>query len=313
MAMTQGTIGAGRVGLKRLFGIEAEEVRKEYLDIVGGNTMNTTQTSEVFKQYKGLGPMKETPEGNDADFDDMSPIWNMVVKPRLYTKGVKFSKQTQFTDQYNVLKDWTPRFVRSSMHRRNANVADMDNSGFTNTTYGQNSENLYSASHNMGGLYGYNRPLASGQVAGPNAITQDIAFGPLALEQCTADLHKQQDARGQPWYPMSKIDIKVPPALYQQARRAIRPEKLAGGNFNDPNVNRDDFNDPIQIHYYTSDKAWFARASSKKEHFMFFLLQMDYDIEQLPLGKDIMINWVAYESWYFGWMDWHGTWATLGQ
>jgi hypothetical protein len=312
MAMTQGTLGAGRVGLKKLFAIESDKVEKQYIDIVG-RVDKTTQTTEVYKQYIGLAPSTQTPEGNTVDWDDLEALYVQAFKPLLYTKGIKFTLQTQFTDQYGVLKNITPEIARAFVHRRNLNVADLDNSGFTNTTYGMNSETLYSVGHNMGTAYGYNRPLAPGQVAGTSATTLDLAFGPLALEQAFIDIRKQKSARGTPMFPIGKLDVKVPPALYPQAVRAIRALQLPGSNNNDPNFNREKFNEPKLIDYYTSDIAWFCKAADPMYHGLFFLEQMPYDVDKLPLDQELMVKWVAYESWVFGWFDWHGTWGTLGQ
>lgn len=312
MAITVGTLGAGRVGLRDLFEIAMQNVPKEYETIVGNHIISTTQESEVFKQFKGLGAAKQTPEGDDADFDDMAALYTMVAKPRNYTKGVMMSKVASLTDQYGVLKKITPKIARSFVQARNAGAADLDNSGFTTTTYGQNSEPLYSASHQMGDVYSYNRPIAAGSSPGLSAVTQEVAFSPIGLERCFSDLHSQIDARGFPMYSTAKNYVKVPQALINQARRAIRATQLAGGAFNDPNVIREEFMEPKMIHYYTSTTAWYVVTSDAEECGQFMLNQMPYDIEKLPLGKDIMERWVAYESWIVGWYDWHYSWGTLG-
>jgi hypothetical protein len=315
--MTMGTLGAGRVGLKKLFGIESDKVQKQYIDIVG-RVEKTRQASEIFKQYIGLGPSTVTNEGDTVDWDELSALYVSNFKPLLYTKGMKFSIQTEFTDQYGVIKNVTPRLARSFVHRRNLNVADLDNSGFTTTAnggkgYGMNSEALYSAGHNMGSSFGYNRPLAPGQSAGVSATTMEVGFSPLGLEQAYTDIRKQKDARGMPMFPLGKLDVKVPAALLLPAQRAIRSVQLAGSNVNDPNVLKDRFNDPKIIDYYTSDIAWFVKASSPDEHGLFFLEQMPYDVFQLPMDAELMHKWAAYESWVFGWFDWHGTLGTQGQ
>lgn len=313
MAITSETIGAGRVGLRKLYEVASKKVAKEYLDVIGGNVLNTTQESEVFKQFKGLGPAKLTPQGDDADFDDMASLYTMVAKPNMYTKGVMMSKVASFTDQYGVLKNLTPKIARAFIQARNAGAADLDNSGFTTTTYGINSETLYSANHDMGGVAYYNRPLAAGQTAGSGATTLDIPMSPLALEQAFSDLNLQVDARGEPMFPIAKNYVKVPAALFMQTKRAITASQLAGGPFNDPNVLREEFITPKLNHYYTSQKAWFVMSSDPEEHGVFMLDQIPYDIEKLPLGRDIMERWVAYESWIVGWYDAHGTWGTMGQ
>ena len=312
MAITVGTLGAGRVGLRDLFEVAMTKVPKEYETIVGNHIISTTQESEVFKQFKGLGAAKQTPEGDDADFDDMAALYSMVAKPKNYTKSVMMSRVASLTDQYGVLKSITPKIARSFVQARNAGTADLDNSGFTTTNYGQNTETLYSAAHQMGDVYSYNRPLVPGSVPGSSAVTQEVAFSPLGLERAFSDLHSQIDARGFPYFPLGKSIVKVPQALINPARRAIRATQLAGGPFNDPNVIRDEFMEPKMIHYYTSSTAWFVVASDPEEHGLFMLNQMPYDIEKLPLGKDIMERWVAYESWIVGWYEWHGTWGTQG-
>jgi hypothetical protein len=313
MAMTQGTLQAGRIGLKKLFAVEMAKVDPEYLEVVGQRVDTTTQTAEAYKQYAGLGPSTQTPEGAKADFDDLTPIYTMYVKPNLYTKGIKFTVQTGYTDQYGVLKDLTPAFARAFVQRRNINVADLDNSGFTNTSYGQNSEALYSASHNMGGVYFSNRPLAAGSSPGPSATTLDIAFSPLGLEQMWVDLQNQKSARNTPQYVEGKINVKLPTSLYPQAARAVTSTFLAGTNNNDPNfLIKKYVNMPTVNHYYTSTTAWFAIADDPAFHGLFFLEQLPYVIEDLPRDEEILYKWVAYESWAFGWYDAHGTWGTLG-
>jgi hypothetical protein len=314
MAITQNTIGAGRVGLKKLFAIETEKVEPQYKYVVG-RTDTTTQTSEVYKQYAGLGPTTQTPEGDDAVFDDLAPLFVAAFKPVLYTKGIRMSKQTSFTDQYGKLKNLTPAMARSAMERKNLNVADLDNSGFTNTTNGMNSEPLYSGSHQMGtGLYGSNRPLAIGQVPGPSPTTVDLTLGPTTLQWAWKDLRRQQSARGLPMPPTGKLDIKVPPELYLIACSLLRSVKIPGTPNNDdfsPTTSK--FNDPMNIDYYTSTTAWYLKSSNVAEHGLFFLSQMPWDVEMLPMTRNLMNEWIGFESWIYGWYDWHGTWATLGQ
>jgi hypothetical protein len=314
MAMTEQTLGLGRVGLKKIYAVEAEKVDKQYLIVVGGRVDKTTQASEVYKQYAGFGPAVQISEGQEVSWDDLTALYNLNAKPVIYSKGVQFSVQTSFTDQYGVLKKIQPDFAKAFTHARNAAVADLDNSGFTNTTYGMNSETLYAAGHNMKGVYGYNRPLAPGQVAGASATTLDLAFGPLALEQAFIDLRKQISARNTPMPTQGKITPKVPSALYPQATRAVTAFKgLAGTNNNDPNFNRQKFDDPAEVLYYTSQTAWFCLASNVNNHGIFFLEQKPYEIVKLPPQPDLMEKWIAYETWTFGWYDWHGSWGTLGQ
>jgi hypothetical protein len=311
MAITQGTLGTGRIGLKKLFAIESDKVEKQYIDIVG-RIDKTDQTAEVYKQYAGLGPATGTPEGNKVDYDDLVPLYVASFKPLMYSKGVKFSKQAAYTDQYNKLKSLTPDIARSFVQRRNLYTADLDNSGFTDTSRGMNTETLYSGSHLMGSYYGSNRPLAPGQSAGASPTTLDLAFGPLALEQAWSDIRRQKSARNLPMFPLGKLDIKVPPELYMQALRALRSLRLPGTNNNDDNVVREKFNAPVVIDYYTSTTAWFVKAADQNYHGLFFLEQMPYDIEELPPDDEIMRKWIAYESYIAGWYDWHGTYGTLG-
>jgi len=317
MAMTTGTIGAGRVGLKRLYAVENDKVEKQYIDVVG-RVDHTTQTAEIYKQYAGLGLATMTPEGDRVSYDDLEAMYVAAFKPVMYTKGVKFSRQTKYTDQYAIFGKLQAQIARSFTERRNTNVADLDNSGFTTPAnggpnYGMNSEALYMAGHNMKGTYGYNRPLVAGQVAGTSALTLDLTFSPLALEQCFIDLRKQKSARGTPQPAIGKIDVKLPSDLLPQGIRAISALKLPGTPNNDPNFNKDKFNAPTEILYYTSTIAWFAKTANVNGHGLFFLEQMPYDFEMLPPDDELMHKWIGFESWIFGWYDWHGTWGTLGQ
>lgn len=311
MPMTMESLAAGRVGLKKYYAVEAESVPAEWKDVVG-RVEATKQTFEVYKQYAGFGPAVQTNEGMRADFEDLNPLYLMTLRPVLYTKGAQFSIQTKYTDQYSLFSKLTPQIARSFVERRNLSVADLFNSGFTTTTYGMNSETLFSGGHAMGGVYYYNRPLAAGQSAGASATTLDIGLSPLAMEQAWKDMNRQVSAKNLPLYPQSKLLTIVPPELYLPACRAIGAAFLAGTNNNDPNVIREKYLEPIQNHYLTSSTAWFMRASSEKEHGLVFLEQMSYDVKELPMMDDLLHKWVAYESWAFGWFDAHGTWGTAG-
>jgi hypothetical protein len=313
MAITQATLGAGRVGLKALFAMEAAKVEMQYIDVVQ-RVDHTTQTAEVYKQYIGLGPSDATPEGNEVIFDDLAPLYVLAVKPILYSKGIKMSVQTSYTDQYKKFKNLTPELAKTFIQRRNLNVADLDNSGFTDTTKGMNSEPLYSASHNLGNNYMYNRPIAVGTTAGASPTTVDLAFSPLMLEWAWKDIRRQVSARNLPMMLTGKLDIKVPPELFMQASRALKSIQLAGTNANDTNKEiQDRFNAPKVIDYYTSATAWFLKSSNVDEHGLFFLEQMPYDVEMLPRDRFLQDQWVAYESWAFGWFKPYGVWGTAGQ
>lgn len=311
-AMTQESLAAGRVGLKKYYAVEASKVPAEWKDIIG-RVDATKQTFEIYKQYAGFGPATQTDEGKRADFENLNPLYLLNLRPVLFTKGAQFSLQTKYTDQYGLFAKLTPQIAKSFVERRNLNVADLFNSGFTNTTYGMNSETLFASGHAMGSVYFANRPLAAGQVPSTTATTLDIGLSPLGYEQAWKDLQKQVSAKNLPLYPQSKILSIVPPELYLPACRAISASFLAGTNNNDPNVIRDKYLEPVQNHYLTSATAWFMRASNNEEHGLVFLEQLAYDTKELPMMDDMLYKRVAFESWTFGWYDAHGTWGTQGQ
>jgi hypothetical protein len=301
MALTQQTLGLGHIGLKKVFTIEMEQLEKQWQTIIG-RTDTTNQTYETYKQLGGLAPFALTDEDGSIDFDDMFPLFAQSFRPLMYTKGVKLSMQTSYTDQYGKLKNWQKEFALASNHRRNIVATNLFNLGFTDTTYGMNSETLFSTSHSMGNFapVGSNRPAV------------DIALSPLAFEQAWAEVRRQKSARNTPMYPVGKLAPLVPANLYGPARRAINTVRGFGGTVdNDMNTNRDFYGDPILLDYASSQTAWFVRAENMQFHSLFMLNQMPYDFIELA-QTDLMKRWAGYESYIAGWYDWHGTWGTVG-
>ncbi len=297
--MISTTLGTGRKVFKRVYTVESQKVPQQWKQLVG-RVDSTTQINEIYKQLKGLGPAEETNDGETVKWDDLSPIRQRAFTPVLMTKGTRYSKQMAFTNQYKEFLKIQPQYVRAFMHKKNQYVANMDVLGFTATTYGMNSETLYSTSHDMGGVTFANRP------------STELVYGPLAHQQAMVELRKQKSARNLPQPPMSKILFKFPVALEPQAVQVINSLQIAGSNENDTNKFIRDRSEMMVCDYYTSDTAWFARMMDNEEHGLAVLEQMPYDVEQLPRDEALMDRWVASESYEVLWFDAHGTWGTTG-
>lgn len=300
MAMTISSLDLGRANIKRVHLNELDRVPKDY-ELVIGRTESTTQQYERFKTIAGLGPAVETPEGAQVAYDDMLPLFQRDFYPVKVTKGVKFSIESKFTDQYKVLTNMAPRFAKAFGDKRNLVAANLDNLGFTSTTYGMNSEALYSTSHSNG----------QATAGSSNRPSIDVAFGPSAVQQMLNELRKQRDARNTPMRINGKILVKVPIALTGNLAAVLQSVQLPGTANNDANYLRNRI-DGVVIDDYTSDTAWFARTADESQHGLFWLNQMPYDVMQLPLDDDLMYRWIAYESYVCGWFDWHGAWGTTG-
>ncbi len=300
MALTQQSLEAGRKGLNKLFFIEAENVPPQFKDVVG-RIEDTTETFVRKKQLAGLSPSVQTQEGQKVAYDDMYPLFTRDYAPVLFTKGIKFSEQTKFTDQYGAVAKLQPAFARAFMAKKNQVAANVDNLGFTDTTYGMNAEVLYSTSHSMGtGVTGSNRPAT------------DVAFGPLALEQGLIEIRKQKSARGIPMPYNGKVLLKIAADQEPLAYRILRSMQLQGTNNNDTSGMIRERVEMAVNDYYTNAAYWFLRALDNASHGLFGLMQMAYDMMQLPMDDELMHKWIARESYLFGWEDWHGTWGTVG-
>lgn len=299
MALTQNSLGLGRVGLKKVYFIEAAKIEAQWESICG-NMMTTTQTFERMRQLAPLAPATQTPEGTPVAFDDMYQIFSKDFYPVKFTKGVKMSEETSLTDQYNKIKNLMPQFASSFGHRKNIVAANLFNLGFTDTTYGMNNEALFTTSHSMGGGNTFsNRPAV------------DVAFGPLAVEQCLQEIRAQRQARNQPFPYTGKVKVLVPQALEFVAMRYASSASLPGTNNNDVNYSRGRVEIEV-LDYLTSSTAWFARASDNSRHGLFMLSQKAFEIDQLPLNESLQYTWVAREIYTVGWYDAHCTWGTTG-
>lgn len=301
MAISVDTLSLGRANIKKVHLAEIGKLPQVYMDVIG-RVDKTTQQFERYKSITGLGPAVDTPEGTPAAFDDMLPLFSRDFYPTTVTKGVKFTKQTSFTDQYKILKDMKARFAKAFGDKRNIVAANLDNLGFTSTTYGMNSEPLYSTAHSNG----------TAQASGcSNRPAVDVAFGPLAVQQMKNEMRFQRDARNTPMRLNGQILLKVPIQLQGNLAAVLKSVNLPGTTNNDINYVRENIDGAV-VDDYTSPTAWFARMKDVNLHGLFMLQQMPYDVINLPLDENLMYKWVAYESYTVGWFIWYGAWGTTG-
>jgi hypothetical protein len=69
----------------------------------------------------------------------------------------------------------------------------------------------------------------------------------------------------------------------------------------------------VEIHYYTSTTAWFARAMDESELGTVFVEQMPFDMVQLPRESDtLMWPWASIESHGVKWYDAHNVFGSTG-
>ena len=307
MAMLVDSLSIARKNINDLFFIEAEKIDPQYKDVVG-KIRYTTQAFEQYKQLKPLSPAAQTAEGEEAVEDDWTPLFIQNFYPILYTKMIRYSELFDFTNQYKDIISKQDQFAQAFMNARNQAGANLDNLGFTSTTYGMNAEALYSATHSMGGLTGANIPVVPGTTTPLN-----LAFGPLALEQAMYEIRRQKSPTGQPMMLTGNLLLKVPPELEGVANRVVNSVNLQGTNNNDTN---DWIRRRIEVavnDYYTSATAWFLRMKDSAFHKLFCLNQLPYKVDQLAMDSAMTFKWVCRESYIFGWEDWHGTWATAGR
>lgn len=298
MSMTTQTLGLTqqRVLLKAYY-VANEKVPRTYEKVLG-RTLSTNQATETIRQFKALGPAEQTPEGEDVRFDDLSPLFQKTAKPVLYTKGLRMTELTEFTAQYGIVKDRQPMFARSFGQQRNRVGFNLFNLGFTSTNMGVNNETLFGV-HSMGNVTFRNRPLV------------DIPLSPLGLEQGLTELNSQVDATGMPQPVDGKVYLVVPRALKYLALRITQPDRLAGTNNNDSNPAGNEV-EVVVSDWLTSPTAWFLVSANEMDHGLYWLNQLPYRIDQLPLDKALFYAWVARESYDVGWYDAHGVWGTAG-
>ena len=304
MATLIASMNLARKNILDVFFVQSDMLEKEWDDVIGKH-FDTDQQYEVFKQIKPLSPAQQTPEGQTVAYDDWTSIFSAQFTPVTFTKGVRYSKQFDFTLQYKDVFNKQDQFARSFNQKKNVVAANLDNLGFTATNYGMNSETLYSTSHSQG----------AGNPTFANRPTTELPFGPLALEQAIQEIRYQVDPNGQPMQLTGKVRLKVPIKKEGVATRVVKSLLIQGTNNNDTNQFIKDRIAMSVIDYYTSDNAWFLRMEKYGPggHGLFMLDQMPYDIEKLARDDALMDKWAASESYCVGWKDAHGSWGTLGQ
>lgn len=301
MAINSQSLGLGRDVFKEVLVLESQSVESQVSDLLG-RILNTDQTYEIMKQLAGLGYMEAKPEGETVRYDDWTTLFQRSFTPVMYSKGISFTLEADYTNQYKKFIDKQPALMRSAIHRQNLVASNVYNLGFTDTTYGMNGEVLFATNHSNGTLT---------TSTGANRPSIDIAFGPLAIEQAVQEIRKQKSARGTVMPYTGKLKLLVPVDLWKPAERYLNSTQLAGTNNNDPNAYKGKINLFVGD-YFTSSTAWFMRAEDNDSHKLFMLNQIPYTIEKFARTDALVDKYAAYMSYVAGWSDWRGTWGTAG-
>lgn len=298
--MLSPTLGLARKVLKKVYLVEQQKVQDQRAELFP-NRLSTTQDKELFKQISGFGPAEYTDEGEEVKFDTQSPIFTLTLRPYMVTKGVRYSKLMNFTNQYKEVTGVQKLWARSFMHKRNQVAADFFNGGFS-SGYGVNSEAAFATSHSMG----------TGAVTFSNRPSTDLVFGPDALKQAAVELRKQKSARNTPQPTLGRLRIVNPIDLEPSVITVLNSLLNPGNAENDTNKFIRDRFSSFTCDYLTSTTAWFVMSEDADEVGTVWLDQMPYDIEQLPRDTHLMDTWVGSESYNLGWYDAHGIWGTTG-
>ena len=298
--MNAGTLEVGRKVLRDAYFVQAQQIEAQYEWLVMSHE-KTRQTSEKYKQLKGFSMAAETGDGDNVSYEDLAALYTLTLTPTIFTKGVRLSPLMKFTDQYAIVSGLTPMFAMSHEHKKNQVAANMDNLGFTATTYGVNSEKLYSTSHDMGGQTFANTPASAS------------AFGPNAAKAAIIAIRKQKSPHNEAMPYSGTVVVKLPVDLEPTGVEVVKSLQLA----NTANNNTNEFlRNRLELKtcdYYTSATAHFYQAKDYPIKGTIFLDQMPYDIEQLPKrDEDLLIPWVSSSSYGVGWKDAHGTWGDSG-
>lgn len=300
MPITTTQLQLGRKTLLKVWQVEADSLDRQYEDLV--TVDKTTQEFELYRTMTGLVSPGQIGDGEEAPLDDINPLYTLTVRPVIFAKRVEFSKQALFTDQYKKLVALQPQFAQAFRLKQNRIAAGLYNTGFSATTYGVNSEALFSATHSMGGGNTYaNKPSTA------------IAFSVLGVQTGIIGMRKQANARGEQMPYKGASDLIVPVDLWA---KGIEITKTLSQPYTGDNTTNQFIRDSVALKvndYLTSATAYFLRGTGGGAcKGVRMLEQMPYDIEMLPMTKSLMHTWVASQSYQVGWYDAHHTWGDEG-
>lgn len=299
-SITTNSLGQiGRLGIQKLYYVVAADL-PDYVDMVMGKRENTDEAFYRASQLAPLNPAQIVQQNSAVTFDAPKALLSQDFTPYITGKGIKFGAQIAYVDQYGVIVGLIDQVARAFQHARNQNATNLLNLGFTNTSYGMNSETLFSTSHSNGTSTLSNRPAI------------DVAFGPLAIAQGRAEIRIQKDPNGNPMPYTGGLFAIVPPGLEGELFAVLNTEKIIGTNNNDVSFARQRLNGDVND-YLTSTTAWFLRAEDPDAHGALWVDQMPFNLEKLPMTTALEWPWVMYESYVPFWYDAHGYWGTLGQ
>jgi len=298
--MNATTLETGRRILRKTYFVEAKNIEPQYKWLVSKHD-ETTQTKELYKQLKGFSMAVQTGDGDNVSYEDLAAIYTLTLTPVVFTKGTRFSPMMKYTDQYGIIAGMTAQFAMAHEHKKNQVTANMDNLGFTSTTYGVNSEALYSTSHDMGGVTYSNTPASAG------------AFGPNTAKAHIISIRKQKSAQDEPLPYSGTVLVKLPVDLEPTGVEVIKSMLLANTANNNTNEFLRNRLEMKVCDYYTSTTAHFYQAKDYPIKGTVLLDSMPYDIKKLEQrDEDGMHPWISMSAYQVGWFDAHGTYGDAG-
>lgn len=289
---------AQKTVLHTLYTVEAETVDSEFERVVG-RVEHIDEAEKIYKQLRGFSMAGATGDGGDIDYEDPAPIHRVAMAPTVFSKGVKFTPQMKYTDQFAKVSGFMGQIAGSFVHRKNQTGTDLLNLGFTSTTMGANSEELFKATHDMGGVTFSN--LLTGALSPNSAKTMLIAAG------------NQKSAQDEPMPYTKSMLLMGPPDLTPTATEIIKSLLLANTANNNTNEYLRTRLEWFEGHYFTSTTAWYARAMESKALGTVFVNQMPFGMVQLPQSEvNANFPWFALESFVAKWFDAHNVFGSTG-
>src|SRR5688572_13557359 len=110
--------------LNNLYYVEAEAVEREFEKVVG-RVEHTSEDEKRFKQLRGFSMAGATGDGGDIDYEDPTPIHLVKMSPTVFSKGVKFSPQMKYVDQFAKVAGFMGQIAQAFVHRKNQAGTDL--------------------------------------------------------------------------------------------------------------------------------------------------------------------------------------------
>jgi hypothetical protein len=294
---TRGTLDLLKAGIDTVMLVQSRASNQSYQRL--GPTINHDEGYYRARILASFGDASIVNEGQPVPTDSKKNLYTPDFYPLKFAKAYEFTIEAKEDDVYKQVGNFAADLARSMRRRKNKEMANVLNNGFSSTF----------AIYDGGALFANNHAGVSG-VTGSNVSTA-ASLGSISLETMITDLMNQTDPNGELMEFEGNMTLHVPNALFPLATRIVDASGLAGTADNDPNfagryvtIDRQQF--------LSSPTAYFLKLKNDDEHGLRLIQFTPYQTVMQDEARTLTKLVVVFERYTPAVLMWQGVQGNQG-